>query len=35
MQNILKFGYLLRDYNYWYITGKKIYLFKMGNERLK
>ena len=22
----------LRDYNYWYITGKKIYLFKMGNK---
>ncbi len=22
----------LRDYLYWYITGKKIYLFKMGNE---
>jgi hypothetical protein len=22
----------IRDYNYWYITGKKIYLFKMGNK---
>jgi hypothetical protein len=22
----------LRDYNYWYITGKKIYLFKMGDK---
>ncbi len=22
----------LRDYDYWYITGKKIYLFKMGNK---
>jgi hypothetical protein len=22
----------LRDYLYWYITGKKIYLFKMGNK---
>jgi hypothetical protein len=22
----------LRDYLYWYITGKRIYLFKMGNN---
>jgi hypothetical protein len=22
----------IRDYLYWYITGKRIYLFKMGNK---